>query len=87
MSRVMIVCPVTERLVPTRYEAEPGRAFRRRLPESGSVVCDACTRRHAWFRAETLLEGQPRPKTRLEVEPRSTQPRWVLRHVDGMGRR
>ena len=88
MSRVMIICPVTEQPVPTRHEAEATSSFRRSLPESGSLTCEACGRRHSWFRPETLLEGQPRPNERRHrsTEAPSTQPRWVLRHVE-MGRR
>jgi hypothetical protein len=88
MSRVMIICPVTERPVPTRLEAEPVSSFRRSLPESGSLTCEACGRRHSWSRPETLLEGQPRPRGSRHhaTEPRSAQPTWVMRHVE-MGRR
>ncbi len=57
MPRVLIICPVTERRVPTGLEADSGPAFRRRIPMSGSVRCEACHRFHSWSRPETSLEG------------------------------
>jgi hypothetical protein len=57
VTNVMIVCPVTERRVPTGLWAEAANAFRRHLPYSGSVRCGACGRTHTWYRQETLLEG------------------------------
>ncbi len=57
MLKVMIVCPVTERRVPTGLEVEPGTRSRRSLPESGTLHCHACHRTHSWYRAETLFDG------------------------------
>jgi len=72
MPKVMIVCPVTERRVPVGLEVEADRAFRRDLPTSGTVRCVACHRRHAWYRAETVLEGTA-SRQRLERPTPSTQ--------------
>lgn len=84
MSRVMIVCPVTELSVPTKFEVDPSRAFRRELPESGVLVCEACGRRHSWHRTEALLEGQPAPSSRRHLGDPNAARRsgWVLRHVE-----
>lgn len=85
MPRVMIICPVTERPVPTRFEVDAIAGFRRRLPESASLQCQACGRRHAWFRAEAVLEGQRRSTTSSRIaapdDPRRT-PQWILRNVE-----
>lgn len=88
MSRVMIVCPVKESPVPTKFEVEPTRAFRRDLPESGTTVCEACGRRHSWYRSETLLEGEKMPVARRHIGDIHPAPRsgWVMRHVE-IGRR
>jgi hypothetical protein len=88
LSRVMIVCPVKELPVPTKVEVEATRAFRKRVPESGTIDCVACGRRHSWYRPETFLEGQPRPVARRQSGVATPAPRtgWVMRQV-GMGRR
>ena len=79
MSRVMIMCPVTERRVPIGLEVEAGPRFRRDVPHSGTVRCDACRRFHAWYRAETVLEGvtDRRPRER-PTAPATTSIRYVL---------
>ena len=66
MSRVMVRCPMSERLVPTGYESDGSRAFRRRLPRSTNVICEECHRTHAWYREEAVLEGSER-KERREI--------------------
>jgi len=88
LSRVMIVCPVTERPVPTKFEVVPGRAFRKDLADSGSVSCVACGRRHSWYRPETFLEGEPEPAFRRQAgdTTRAVRSGWVMRHVE-IGRR
>jgi hypothetical protein len=84
----MIVCPVKELPVPTRVEVEATRAFRKGVPESGTIACKACGRRHSWYRPETFLEGQPMPLTRRQTGAPNPAPRsgWVMRHVE-TGRR
>jgi hypothetical protein len=57
VTNVMIVCPVTERPVPVGLQVRPTRRYRSDLPQSGSVRCLACHRRHYWDRRETILEG------------------------------
>jgi hypothetical protein len=60
LPRVVIRCPVTERLVPTGLESDDGSGFRRRLPSSDRLECVACRRTHAWHRGEAMLEGRER---------------------------
>jgi len=83
MSRVMIVCPVTERRVPTGLEVEPGTRSRRGIPESGSLRCDACHRTHSWYRAETVFDGVTDHR-RQEPAAAPTAPgiRYTLRQGD-----
>ena len=66
MHRVLLVCPVTERLVPTGYEVEDRARFRRALPRSTVLQCGSCGRIHAWYRQEAVLEGAGR-RLRREV--------------------
>ena len=83
MPQVMIVCPVTERRVPVGLEVEAHPAFRRDLPSSGTVRCAACHRRHAWDRAETLLEGVSSRQRRERQTPASKSGiRYLLGPVD-----
>jgi hypothetical protein len=84
----MIVCPVKELPVPTKSEVEATRAFRRSVPESGTIICEACGRRHSWYRPETFLEGEPMPRARRQIGAPTTAPRsgWVMRQVE-IGRR
>ena len=60
MPRIMVRCPLTERLIPTGYETTGPRGFRRGLPRSTTVACDECQRTHAWYREEAILEGRER---------------------------
>jgi len=79
MPRVMIVCPVTEQRVPIGIEVEDGPRFRRGVPHSGTVRCEACRRYHAWYRAETVLEGVATRQRRDRLTaPRATGIRYVL---------
>ena len=66
MPRVMIRCPTTGELVPTGLDSDGGPDFRRRLPSSGSTLCSACRRVHAWHRPEAILEGSTR-RERTEI--------------------
>jgi hypothetical protein len=80
VTKVMIVCPVTERRIPIGVQVHATRAFRRELPHSGSVLCGACHRTHSWDRRETLLEGAPISRRRDgEIEPKVPTIRYVLR--------
>ena len=60
MARVMIRCPMTDRLVPTGLESDGGPSFRRRLPSSDTTQCPECRRSHAWHRGEAIIEGRVR---------------------------
>ena len=60
MTRVLLSCPVTERLVPTGYEVEARSGFRRALPRSTVLECGSCGRTHSWYRQEAILEGRQR---------------------------
>ncbi len=83
MPQVMIVCPVTERRVRIGMEAEVGPGFRRSVPHSGTVSCDACGRIHNWFRQEAVLEGVAAPRRRERPAPSAPGGiRYVLRPVD-----
>lgn len=84
MSRVMIVCPVTDRLVPTGHESELVSGFRRAVPQSGTLACDACGRAHNWSRPETVLDGARPGRRRARMRDAVSQPgiRYVLRPVD-----
>ena len=64
MPRVLLSCPVTERLVPTGYEVEAQPGFRRTLPRSTVLACRSCGRIHAWYRQEAVLEGVRRRQRR-----------------------
>ena len=56
--RVLLRCPLTDRLVATGLAVDDVRDARRLVPASGVVThCDACGRRHAWHRAEVVLAG------------------------------
>jgi hypothetical protein len=80
VTNVMIVCPVTERRVPTGLQVDATHAFRRQVPYSGSVRCGACDRTHSWYRQETLLDGATTPGRRYrEVEPDAPTIRYVFR--------
>lgn len=83
MPNVMIMCPVTERRVPIGMEVEAGPRFRHGVPYSGTLRCGACGRFHAWYRAETVLEGVT-DRRRRERPPVSTAPRirYTLRQGD-----
>jgi hypothetical protein len=87
MPRVLIICPVTERRVPTGLEADTGPAFRRRIPMSGSVRCEACHRFHSWSRPETSLEGVPPSRRMRPSSDAHTQPRirYLMRLVGPQG--
>ena len=75
MPRVLIICPVTEVRVPTGFEADLVPAFRRTIPQSGSVRCEACHRFHSWSRPETSLEGAPAGRRRRLPSTADTAPR------------
>jgi hypothetical protein len=76
----MIVCPVTERRVPTGLQVEATPAFRRQVPHGGSVRCGACGRTHSWYRQETILEGATTPGRRdRDVGPSVPAVRYVFR--------
>lgn len=60
MRRLMIRCPLTERLVPTGRESDGGPGFRRSLPGSDALSCLACDRTHTWYREEVVVEGRER---------------------------
>jgi hypothetical protein len=80
VSKVMIVCPVTERRVPIGLHVEATHAFRRHVPYSGSVRCEACGRTHSWYREETVLEGATAPGRRYrDVGPNVPAIRYVFR--------
>jgi hypothetical protein len=80
MTNVMIVCPVTELRIPIGLQVEATHAFRRRVPDSGSVRCGACGRIHSWYRAETLLDGAGSPGRRYrDVGPNGPALRYVFR--------
>ena len=64
LARVMVRCPLSERLVPTGYESDGAGGFRRRLPRSTVVMCHECRRTHAWYREEAVLEGSERRERR-----------------------
>ena len=64
MTRVLLSCPVTERLVPTGYEVEADSGFRRALPRSTVLECRSCGRTHSWYRQEAILEGRQRRQRR-----------------------
>ena len=61
MPRIMIVCPMTERPVPTEVVTEG--VPRTRSPAGGRVTCEACRRVHVWSRAETFVEGARRRRS------------------------
>ena len=68
MIRVMVRCPITDREVPTGAVVDDVPEARRQIPRSGTVLaCEACGRRHAWWRAEATLEGRPRRQVRKEI--------------------
>ena len=64
MPRVLLSCPVTERLVPTGYRVEAETGFRRALPHSTRLECPSCGRTHSWYRQEAVLEGRRRRQRR-----------------------
>ena len=78
MTNVMILCPVTERPVPVGLQVRPTRRYRSDLPQSGSVRCLACHRRHYWDRRETILEGATASWRRDGgIEPRLPATRYL----------
>ena len=67
VARILIICPVTGALVPIGIETIGGPGFRSLVPTSGTLTeCDACRRRHEWWRAETYLEGRVPRRARAD---------------------
>ena len=56
MSRVMIVCPETEKLVYTGMNFDWFAFESTRIAEK-SVICPACGREHLWDRKDAYLES------------------------------
>ena len=68
LTRVMFRCPITDREIPTGVVVDDVPDARSQVPRSGTIVtCDACGRKHAWWRAEIFLEGRPPRPVRREI--------------------
>ena len=66
--RVMFRCPVTDRDVPTGLVVDDVPEARGQVPRTGTLHgCEACGRRHAWWRQEVALEGRPQRRVRREI--------------------
>ncbi len=66
--RVLFQCPVTDHLVPTGVSVDDVDGYRPKIPRSGTVeTCTACSRKHTWWREETVLEGRQPRKVRPEI--------------------